>query len=222
MELFINPHFVIIHKQAGFLSVPSRQGAMDSRPCCGKLLEENLNERIFPVHRLDECVSGLLLFARTAQAQRVASAWFEHHTVQKHYEALSEISPETLTKLQNPAFTLPLSFEWKSKILRGKKRAYMSPHGKDTHTHATLSSVEQDYCRWDLYPVTGRSHQLRFELSTHGFPILGDDLYGAVPHKHWKQKEIALRLVSLDFKNCDKAQELGLPLLIETVKLSVK
>jgi tRNA pseudouridine32 synthase/23S rRNA pseudouridine746 synthase len=63
---------------------------------------------------------------------------------------------------------------------------------------------------WDLNPVTGRSHQLRFDLSRHGFPIIGDTLYGSkVP---WQGADsIALRSYAIDFSKAPQAQELGLP-----------
>lgn len=86
--LFENPQFLVIDKPAGWLSVPGRQGEDDVRPCLGRELEKT-HGRIWPVHRLDLEVSGLILYARTAAAHREASMAFERHRVQKTYQAFT-------------------------------------------------------------------------------------------------------------------------------------
>jgi len=202
--LFDNPHFTVAEKPAGWLSTPPR--FKDSRAILGRLLEERLRARLWPVHRLDVEVSGLVLFAKSAEAHRLASECFEKGLVGKTYEALTEgeIAREELGKV----------FEWSSRLLRGKKRTYESPHGKPSLTEARC---EKNGCKthamlWHLQPRTGRSHQLRYELSHHGFPILGDALYGA--NRAYKKDAIALRAVRLDFSKCPKLLTLGLPMEI--------
>ncbi|MBS1983183.1 MAG: RNA pseudouridine synthase, partial [Bdellovibrionales bacterium] len=69
--VFENPHFLAADKAPGWLSVPSRLGADDARPCVGRELEKT-HGRVWPVHRLDLEVSGLILFARNAEAHRAA------------------------------------------------------------------------------------------------------------------------------------------------------
>jgi tRNA pseudouridine32 synthase/23S rRNA pseudouridine746 synthase len=59
---------------------------------------------------------------------------------------------------------------------------------------------------WILEPLTGRAHQLRFELSRHGYPIVGDVLYGA---KDIFEKGIALRAIELDLSKVN--DRFGLP-----------
>ena len=52
--------------------------------------EQQLGQRLWPVHRLDREVSGLVLFARTAEAHRLAGGAFEGRRVDKQYQALTE------------------------------------------------------------------------------------------------------------------------------------
>ncbi|MGZ3772581.1 MAG: RluA family pseudouridine synthase, partial [Bdellovibrio sp.] len=102
---------------------------------------------------------------------------------------------------------------WKSCILRGKRRAYESPQGKPSLTLAKYLNVDENqYLMWDLQPVTGRSHQLRFDLSRHGFPIVGDKLYGS--NIELKNDSIALRSYEIDFSKVSEAKEFGLPAVI--------
>lgn len=207
--VFENEHLVIVDKPCMVLTVPSRMGDEDERPCLGIDLQTALGIQIYPVHRLDFEVSGLVIFAKTNLAHREANLWFENKLVDKTYEAISEGNPSGLVANQ--------LIEWKCTILRGKKRAYESPHGKPCLTHATYLGMIGDQLKWQLEPVTGRSHQLRFDLFRHGFPILGDELYGA--KSLWKQSGIALRSVKINFSGTKNFEQFGLPSIITTSSL---
>lgn len=219
--VFENSHFVICDKPAGVLSTPSRMGAEDERNCLGIALQKQLGVQIYPVHRLDFEVSGLVMYAKSADAHRKSNAWFEHKTVSKTYRALttpqdfSHIPDNVKNSRQKFKVSEGQQFEWKSRILRGKRRAYESPEGKDSLTLAQYLGVnDKGYLQWDLQPVTGRSHQLRFDLSRHGFPIVGDTLYGS--KVVWTDKDaIALRAFKIDFTKAPGAQELQFPPVIQ-------
>lgn len=219
--VFENTHFVICDKDAGVLSTPSRMGAEDERNVLGTALQKQLGIQIYPVHRLDFEVSGIVMYAKSADAHRKANAWFEHKTVSKTYRALttsqdySHIPANVKNPRQKFAISEGQNFEWKSRILRGKRRAFESPEGKDSLTMAQyLGLNEQGYLQWDLQPVTGRSHQLRFDLSRHGFPIVGDTLYGS--KEAWRGADaIALRAYQIDFSKAPGAEALQLPKLVK-------
>ncbi|UYL09269.1 RNA pseudouridine synthase [Bdellovibrio sp. SKB1291214] len=219
--VFENTHFVICDKPAGVLSTPSRMGAEDERNCLGIALQKQLGIQIYPVHRLDFEVSGLVIYAKSADAHRKSNSWFEHKTVSKTYRALttpqdfSHIPENVKNSRQKFPFSEGQKFEWKSRILRGKRRAFESPEGKDSLTTAQYLGANMDgYLQWDLQPVTGRSHQLRFDLSRHGFPIVGDTLYGS--KIQWQAKDaIALRAYLIDFTKAPGATALGLPQKIQ-------
>lgn len=217
---FENSHFVICDKASGVLSTPSRFESSDYRRCLGTELQDTLQVQIFPVHRLDFEVSGLVMYAKSAEAHRKANAWFEHKQVHKTYRALTSEQnfSHIPAQVANPRLAIELKplqeFEWKSRILRGKRRAYESPQGKPSLTLAKyLGLSSEQYLMWDLNPITGRAHQLRFDLSRHGFPIVGDKLYGS--EKSWKPDAIALRAYKIDFSKAPEATLLGLPKIFE-------
>lgn len=186
-------------KPAGWLTTPAREKT-DPRPCLGRELQTELGIQIFPVHRLDFEVSGLVLFAKNSHAHKVAQRWFEHGTVIKTYRA--ETAPSS-------AITPPEQWvEWKSKMLRGKRRAYISPQGKECVTRARVIATEGERWIWELQPLTGRPHQLRVELANHGCPILGDVLYGGLP---LEENRIALHAFHLDFAHVSAEERSGLP-----------
>lgn len=210
------------HKAANILSVRSR---FHSEKPEANIIDKFKN--VLPVHRLDREVEGLLLTAKHKKAQSICNGWFEKKQIKKSYMALScEVDMSLFEKL-------PFNFEkiqpkdgekfiWKSKILRGKKRSYASPNGDACETEAMLVGTSRlqnglKVFRWILNPITGRSHQLRFELAKHCHPILGDELYLA-PLAPAYSNGIALVAQKLDFTKCPQREELGLP---ETLELDL-
>ncbi|WII71522.1 RNA pseudouridine synthase [Bdellovibrio sp. 22V] len=223
--VFENSHFVVCDKKSGVLSTPSRFEDNDARECLGTQLQEQLKIQIYPVHRLDFEVSGLVMYAKNADAHRKANSWFEKKQVQKTYRALTtgQSFSHIPANVPNPRLAIDLhlqqSFEWRCKILRGKKRAFESAQGKDSLTLAKYLGVNsKGYQIWDLQPVTGRSHQLRFDLSRHGFPIVGDKLYGS-SERSSDENSIALRAYKIDFSQAPGAAALGLPTVIDVTAL---
>lgn len=221
---FENEHFFVCDKPAGILTTPSRFADEDQRRCLGTELQNQLGLQIYPVHRLDFEVSGLVMFAKNAESHRAANTWFENKLVHKTYKALTtEQSFAHIPKnIKNDRQSLPLTpgadFKWESWQLRGKKRAYESSGGKRCLTHARFEGRNtQEFLKWDLQPITGRPHQLRFDLSRHGFPIVGDHLYGS--SVEWGSEAIALRSYRIDFSSCSEAPKWGLPSSLEVIAL---
>lgn len=217
--VFQNEHFVAVDKPPGMLSVPGRD-PKDSRKILGRELETFLGCQIFPIHRLDAEVSGLVLYALTAQAHRAANIIFEKHLLEKSYQAFTMGLPLDGGDVRE--YGLGSKGTWKAKILRGKKRAYESPVGKLAITHYQVFAIHEGGAafEWRLFPQTGRSHQLRWEMHRHGCPIWGDALYGS--QKVWTEPEgIGLRAISLSFAESGLI-EFGLPARLEVPSVSWK
>lgn len=201
MIVFENENFIAADKPHGWLTTPARE-ALDPRPCLGRDLQSQAGQQIYPVHRLDFEVSGLVLFAKNPPAHTAAQKWFEDLKIGKMYEAYSRggATREVPSAWQ----------EWKSTLVRGKRRAFEAAHGKPAVTRARVigevSWKSIQLLSWELIPRTGRSHQLRFEMAKHGAPILGDTLYGGeAGPKDW----LALRARSLNFAQIP--ERFGLP-----------
>ncbi len=189
-----NSQFVVVEKPPLWLSVPGR--FEDDRPILGTALQEILDARIWPIHRLDFEVSGVMIYALTADAHKRASALFEKQLIKKTYQAFSEPNVE-------PS---PEKWLWKRKLLRGKKRSYESEHGDLAVTEAEI--VDAPAGEWRLRPQTGKPHQLRVEMALQGHPIQGDSLYGS--KIQWTTPGIALRAISLELPE-DFAKQAELP-----------
>jgi tRNA pseudouridine32 synthase/23S rRNA pseudouridine746 synthase len=223
--VFSNDRVLVVDKPAGWLSVPSREGAADERLCLGRELERS-HGRLWPVHRLDREATGLVLFARDATTHRAASLWFEKRLIHKTYEALTTgtFAPDQRNASDIGPPPVPgESAVWRCRMARGKKRAYLADFGKDSVTRARWTNDvawRGESCqRWELNPETGRSHQLRFELARRGFPILGDSLYGS--SIVFMPEAIALRAVTLDLSGCRDAAAVGLPSILRVAGVNL-
>ena len=214
---FHNEHFLIAFKPAGVLTVPDRGGVDSAHPVLGLQWQEELGVRLFPVHRLDLPVAGLVLFALNAEAHKKANTWFEERQVHKTYRAWTQ--PQGFTHIPahvgNPRHVITLTndmeFEWRGKIDRNKRRAFEGPRGKPSLTLARYLGRHPTHGHlvWDVEPVTGRPHQLRVDLSRHGFPIVGDALYGS--KLDFGLDGIALKAFQLKFNAISQSERLGLP-----------
>ncbi|MEI8264640.1 MAG: RluA family pseudouridine synthase [Betaproteobacteria bacterium] len=169
----VDPHLLVVDKPAGLPSVPGRTPELQD---CAASRVQALHHDALVVHRLDMATSGLLLFARGLQAQRVLNRAFEERQVEKTYVAVVRGRPTQA----HGSIALPLIADWPR-----RPRQMVDPlRGKPSLTHWELLEPPGPQawpgpdCTWvRLRPVTGRSHQLRVHLAAIGHPILGDDLY---------------------------------------------
>lgn len=166
--VYEDEYLLVVNKPTGLLSVPGRgPGKAD---CLSTRVQQTYPEARI-VHRLDMETSGLLLFARSSDAQRQIGKLFENRKIRKTYIAVVCGKPGTDTGL----IDLPLIADWPNRPLQKVD----FDNGKPSQTKFALLEYEtnSDRTRLQLEPVTGRSHQLRVHLSAIGHPILGDRLY---------------------------------------------
>lgn len=122
------------------------------------------------VHRLDMATSGLILFALNHATQASLGRQFERRQVTKSYSALVQGH----IKDQCGEIVLPLLCDWPNRP-RQKVDWQLGKHA-NTWFEVMGRHANNSYVR--LYPLTGRSHQLRVHCQQLGHPILGDTLYG--------------------------------------------
>ena len=163
---------MVFDKPAGLLSVPGKTG--DDLPT---RLTRVTGIEPFVVHRLDMDTSGLILYAKTEEAQRELSQHFAQGRAKKTYRALlagdvrQHHPEEGVIKL--PLALNPLD----------RPRQCSLPSGRPAETHYRIERVREHPQFGTLSevvfrPVTGRTHQLRLHAALGlGAPILGDPLY---------------------------------------------
>jgi len=173
--LFENEHVLAVNKPAGLLTIPDRYNR--DLPHLVGLLEASCSQRqgapvkLWKVHRLDKETSGIVLFAKTAEAHRELNRQFERRLVTKRYLALVEGIPrraESLIRLRlGPDPRNP-----------GRTVVTRRPGSKHAETRLKILERLGPYALLELEPVTGRTHQLRVHLKAIGFPLAIDAVYG--------------------------------------------
>ena len=128
-------------------------------------------ERPGLVHRLDKDTTGVLVVAKSDEAHRGLSRQFKGHTISRAYEAVVWGKPKTgVGKIE-----LSIGRDTKDR----KKISSRTNRPKESFTHyRVLERYGKIAARVDLFPGTGRTHQLRVHLAFIGCPILGDQTYG--------------------------------------------
>ena len=204
--LYEDNHLIAVIKPAGVLV----QGDITGDKCLMDEVKEYLKEKynkpgnvfLGLLHRLDRPVSGVILFAKTSKGASRVSDQIRRHKLEKIYHALVLGVPKNkkdtlinwLEKDENKNFVTvydePTAIDLSAGGKAGDERQYaeldyevIKSNGKNSILKITLK--------------TGRSHQIRSQLSHIGHPIVGDTKYGAL--SSLPDNSIALCATALTF-----------------------
>lgn len=197
--LFADDSLLVLDKPGGLLSVPGR--GEDKQDCLASRVQTEFPDALV-VHRLDMETSGLLVMARGVQAQRELSRQFEQRRVHKRYLAIVA----GLVEQDQGEIDLPLITDWPNR----PRQKVDHDLGKPACTRYRV--IDRDKragtSRIALFPVTGRSHQLRVHLQALGHPILGDTLYADSPNRE-RSSRLLLHAEHLAFAHPLTGRPLG-------------
>ena len=174
-DLTINPlllyedaEILVVNKPAGIPVLPD--GWEKDAPYLVKLLEEQFG-KLWTVHRLDKTTSGVMVFARTAEAHRALNMQFEMHETQKVYHAIVVGEPEWEQHTVRAALRANVGHSHRTAVDESK--------GKPSETLLRVLQRFHGYSLVEAVPATGRTHQIRVHAYAIGFPLAGDRLYSA-------------------------------------------
>lgn len=184
--LFIDEQIIVINKPSGLLSVPG----LYNKDCAVSRLEKEYGE-LFIIHRLDQDTSGIMVYARNKKALTFIQQQFEKQKTRKVYECL------VIGKLRGTrgCVNLPICVDWPNRPLQKISHT----DGRYALTRWKRLEQTEDQTRVELYPQTGRSHQLRIHMLNLGHAIVGDPFYA--PESAKENDRLMLHARELDFNH---------------------
>ena len=170
-------HIPILYEDERLLVCVKPAGLLSERGGLPELLEQQCGGRVYPVHRLDRDVGGVMVYARSRETAAALSALIAARRMQKEYLAVVEGKPEAESAelrdllyhdaAKNKSYVV-------QRERKGVKRAALS--------YRLLESEETEQGRLSLLRIrlhTGRSHQIRVQFASRKLPLAGDARYGS-------------------------------------------
>lgn len=155
----------------GGIAVCIKPVGLDSEAEVPAELKKQFGGEIYPVHRLDKNVGGVMVYARTKQSAAVLSKAVQDGQMVKEYVAMVHGTP-------------PESGDWEDLLFKDsrKNKVFVVKRERGGVKKARLeftrlSAGEKSLVRIRLH--TGRSHQIRVQFSSRGYPLVGDHKYGS-------------------------------------------
>lgn len=153
------------------LAVCIKPVGMDSEAEVPEALKTELGGDIFPIHRLDKNVGGVMVYARTKSAAATLSKAVQEGSMIKEYVALVHGTP-------------PETGDWEDLLFKDSRKNKVFVVKKERKgvkfarlEYRTLRGGAQSLVHIRLH--TGRSHQIRVQFASRGFPLVGDHKYGS-------------------------------------------
>ncbi len=201
--VFENPSLLVVHKPCG-LPVHSTVDNIQENLCA--LLKSKTAGEVHVTHRLDVATEGLLVLAKTKKAQSEFNILLMKNQVRKIYRAKVhgvDVPLGKMTHWMEPSPRAP-------KKVSSENQASWIRCELNVLSHKKLSENNSEiYSEIQIELLTGRTHQIRSQLSASGFPIVGDISYGS-----------SIQLAKFE-KICLQACELSFPLSLQPGDLDV-
>lgn len=186
--LYSDEAIIVLDKPAGLPVLPDGWGKDSSYLV--KLLEEQFG-KIYIVHRLDKTTSGVMAFARTAEAHRNLNIQFEKHEASKIYRAIAVGNPNWNEKIAKHPLRVNVGHKHRTMV--------DDKNGVSAETRFKIIKRYPDHVLLEAELMTGRTHQIRVHAYALGHPLLGDVLYSAPETKIISRP--ALHAYSLSFNH---------------------
>ncbi|WP_236685734.1 pseudouridine synthase [Demequina oxidasica] len=164
--LEVNERFVVADKPH-FMATTPRGAHVQETALVKMRLALDLPE-LAPAHRLDRLTAGVLVFSARREFRGAYAGVFQSRSAVKTYDAVAPF---------DPSLKFPLRLVGRIEKRRDSLQAKLVPGEPNAETLVELMETRGQYARYRLSPITGKTHQLRLQMSDIGLPLVGDSLY---------------------------------------------
>lgn len=195
--LHIDEHLVVADKPHFLPVTPT--GEYVEQTLLRRLIRRLDNPHLVPLHRIDRHTAGLVLFSANPQSRSAYQSLFPNRQIDKRYEAIARALPE-----------LDFPLVHKSRMVNGEPffRMHEVSGTSNSETRAEVVQKHGELWRYALYPITGKTHQLRVHMTALGASICNDPFYPDVSQAADDySKPLKLLAQSLRFKDPLTGQE---------------
>lgn len=188
--LFEDDNIIVVHKPAGLATQSSKVGEADVvSELKNHLAKTSKNAYLAVVHRLDQPVEGVLVFAKTKQAGAKLSAQLGKDSLHKEYEALVVGKPKEQNRVEDYLLK-------EGSLARIVQNPTGTADAKKAVLTYTLLEQKELVALVKVELETGRFHQIRVQMAGQGHSLVGDAKYGSEEAKAIG-KQLGLRTVAL-------------------------
>ena len=166
LAVVVKPQGMVVHPAFGHTSGTLVNAVLARWPQIADFSEPS---RAGIVHRLDKETSGVIVVAKTRETLEYLRRLFKEREVHKRYLALVEGMPDTPSGIIDAPIGRDPAQRKRMAVVRDGREAITEYHVLETYADHTLLEV---------FPQTGRTHQIRVHLAFIGTPVVGDTVYG--------------------------------------------
>lgn len=182
--LYEDDDLIVCHKKAGIPVQSARIGQKDMVSILNNYLAEkkNVPQEVFVVHRLDQPVEGVIVFAKNKKAAAGLSKQITDGSMKKRYQAVVCVTDQGEKWLQQEKNTLIDYLAKNGKMNRSEVVKQDNKEAKKAELSFQVIENREKYAMVSIDLKTGRHHQIRVQMSHAGLPLYGDQKY----HAHWQ------------------------------------
>ena len=181
--LFQNEQIIVVNKPSGVLVHPSKESS--DKVSMLKILRDELGHFLYPIHRLDRPVSGVLIFGKTSEAASIYSNKLNSKDTIKKYIALCKGNLNEKVVIDSPLLS-----QDKTKTL-------------DAYTELIPIKTNEFVSLVEVFIKTGRYHQIRRHCSRVGHQIIGDSMHGKGKYNKYYRENFGLNRIFLHCRSIE-------------------
>ena len=175
--IYEDNHILVVEKPANIPVCEDNSHDLDLLTMLKRYIKDKYNKPgnvyLGLVHRLDRPVGGIMVFAKTSKASSRLSRQIQEHKMDKVYYAVVNGKIDSDGEM--------IDYLYKDKI---NNMSYVTDKNKGKEARLKYKRIsfnkDNDYSLVEVFLYTGRSHQIRVQFASRGYPLVGDQKYGKI------------------------------------------